>query len=160
MGDILLVEWIQLGAAALGILVCLYALVLTQRDLLHLRKRLRPTSVVDDAVGRIRRRRETMRLLKHLGLFVGGWIITDWRVTHWDTIQSYAGGPVTISILLSYYTARYTFTYVSLMTFIETMWERYDRWFVEKLNDAEYNDWRSSRTRRSDDNRGNGSDSK
>jgi hypothetical protein len=159
MGDILIVEWVQLGAAAAGIIVCIYALVLTRRDLARLRKRLRPTSMVDDAVGRIRRRREGMRLMKHLGLLLGGWIITDWRLKHWDTIQSYTGGAITISVLLSYYTARYTFTYISLMTFIETLWERYDRWFIAQLSDVEYDSWRSSHTRRHDsDERRDGSD--
>lgn len=138
MGGLRAIEVIQIAAAALGILVSVYAVSIAQRDLWNVA--VDTGQLIDDTVGRIRRRREIMRVLKHLGLFLGGVIITSWRVKHEPLLRQFAlnAGANDYSSLVSYYTARITMTYVSLLTVTETIFEQFDRYKIGRLNDIAF----------------------
>lgn len=108
-------------------IICAYAIGLAQRDLHKLR--LEGGSIIDEMVGAIRRRREVVRLIKHGTLLCSGLITAHWRI-----IEGYTYLPV-ISI---YATSRFGMTFVSFLMFLETVWERYDRFIIERMSKAEY----------------------
>lgn len=138
MGGIQTIEVVQLGSALLGVIVSLYGIAYAQRDIWRLSEDDDATRI-DDVTGRIRRRRCTMRLLKHAGMLLGGWIITNWRLHNESWLEHIAEsfGAHDYTSLLSYYTARFTLTYVSVLTMIETLFERHDRYIVGRMSDVE-----------------------
>lgn len=119
------IEWVQLGSAAIGMTLCGIGIVMAFRDLNEIR--LSGKNGLYALAAAVRRRREMMRFVKHTVMFVGGVIVVDWRLTQEVWPQSWA----------IYYTRNLTMTFVSVLMMCETIWEQYDRWVIGRMVESE-----------------------
>lgn len=111
------IEIVQLSAALVGMVLCALGLVQSSRDMYAVRSPLLAFARL------VRKRRETVRFIKHSVMFLSGVLVVDWRLDR---------GSLPLDFYV-YYTRNLTMTILSVLMMIETVWEQYDRWVIGQM---------------------------